>query len=318
MRLVYFGSGAFGLPTLERLASDHTLLGIVTQPDKPAGRGAKQTPTPIAAWAAEHLHGVPVFKPAKVNDDLVVQQIRALGADAWVVIAFGQKLSRGLLDGVFAINLHASLLPRWRGAAPINAAILGGDTTSGNTVITLADRMDAGLILGHSTRAIDPMMTAGELHDLLSLDGPDLVEQVLREFAMETLAPRPQQELEVTIATKLSKQDDAIDFHQSADSLRRQVHALTPWPGITAALHADPPATFKLLRVRVAEPRAGAADEPGTLIDVRQGLVSCGRGTTLQILDVQPPGKKPMPWPAFANGRTIAPRTVLTSARDVD
>src|SRR5258705_3491243 len=153
MRLLFFGSGAFGLPTLERLAAQHQILAVITQPDRPAGRGGRSTPTPIGAWVAEHLPGTPTFKPPKINDPFIIQQIRAIGrpdasgADAWVVIAFGQKLPRALLDGVFAINLHASLLPRWRGAAPINAAILAGDTQTGNSVITLADRMDAGLIL---------------------------------------------------------------------------------------------------------------------------------------------------------------------------
>jgi methionyl-tRNA formyltransferase len=124
-----------------------------------------------------------------------------------VVIAYGQKLSRPLVDGVFAINLHASLLPRWRGAAPINAAILAGDETTGNSVITLAQRMDAGLILGQSTRPIPPDLTAGELHDVLSADGPDLVERVLAQWRSGALGPREQDESQVTKARKLSRDD---------------------------------------------------------------------------------------------------------------
>src|SRR5690349_7743224 len=119
MRIVFFGSGAFGLPTLEHLAARRTITGVVTQPDKPAGRGGKLSPTPVGAWAAQHLPGIPLLKPPKVNEPDVVNEIRALPADAWVVIAFGQKLSQALLRDHFAINLHASLLPRWRGASPI-------------------------------------------------------------------------------------------------------------------------------------------------------------------------------------------------------
>ena len=133
MRIVFFGSGAFGLPTLAALAREHELCGIVTQPDRPAGRGGLVTPTPVGEWAqswlgtdAEHS-ATPVIKPERVNEPSVVAHLRDLGADAWVVIAFGQKLGARLLDGVFAINLHASLLPRWRGAAPIHHAVMSGD-----------------------------------------------------------------------------------------------------------------------------------------------------------------------------------------------
>lgn len=316
MRLVFFGSGAFGLPTLERLARDHTILLVVSQPDRPAGRGGKPTPTPISAWAAQHIPGVPIIKPEKVNQHEIVTQIRAQAADAWVVIAFGQKLSKDLLRDVFAINLHASLLPRWRGAAPINAAILSGDTVTGNSVITLADRMDAGLILGQSTLPIDPQRTAGELHDQLALDGPNVVQAVLLDKQAGTLQPRVQEESQVTIAEKLSREDDAIDFHQPADFLRRQIHALTPWPGISADLDTVPPQPLKLLRAK-ALPSVTTEAAPGTIMDPRVGTIACGHHTVLQILEVQPPGKRPMPWTAYANGRTIPPQTRIVSAQEL-
>lgn len=314
MRIVFFGSGAFGLPTLQALAKRHDVRAVVTQPDKPAGRGGKITPTPIGSWAAEHLPGVPLIKPLKVNESSVLEQIRAFPADAWVVIAFGQKLSRSLLADRFAINLHASLLPRWRGAAPINAAVLGGDTITGNSVITLADRMDAGLILGTSTRPIEPLTTAGELHDLLASDGPDLVESVLHQHAAGTLQPLAQSESLVTIATKLSKSDGQVDFAQKADFTRRVVHALTPWPGVTCTLHTTPPQPLKILRVQTTD---GAHNEvPGTLIDPATGTVACGQHTCLQLLEVQPPGKRPMKWADFARGRTIPPMTLLGPAKE--
>jgi methionyl-tRNA formyltransferase len=324
MRLVYFGSGAFGLPTLEHLAKRHQIACVVTQPDKPAGRGGTLTPTPIGQWAATNLPNVPLLKPAKVNEATVVEQIRSHQSDAWVVIAFGQKLSRALLQDRFAINLHASLLPRWRGAAPINAAILGGDTETGNSVITLADRMDAGMILGTSKRTIDPLMTAGELHDLLSADGPALVDTVLERHASGTLMPEPQDETLVTIASKLSRGDDHVDFTQRADFVRRQVHALTPWPGVTIAIvapattnPAPPPIHIKVLRV---QPMPGTnQQDPGTILDMPTGLIACAHHTQLRVLEVQPPGKKPMRWEDFArgSGRAIVPGSRLVPAREL-
>lgn len=316
MDLVYFGSGAFGLPTLQHLASRHRILAVVTQPDRPAGRGGALTPTPIGAWAAEHLPQAPLLKPEKVNAPEVVARIRGAGAAAWVVIAFGQKLGRALLDGVFAVNLHASLLPRWRGAAPINAAILAGDTTTGNSVITLADRMDAGLVLGQSTRPIDPLATAGELHDLLAADGPPLVESVLAGFAGGTLRPREQDESLVTIAPKLSKSDGWIDFAESADACRRRIHGLTPWPGVTARFRGEP---IKLLRAESVPAGAGAAGPapvpPATITDPAVGLVACGGGTHLRLLEVHPPGKRPMAWPEFARGRRVEAGETLLGTR---
>jgi methionyl-tRNA formyltransferase len=319
MRIVFFGSGAFGLPTLQHLAQRHEIFGVVTQPDKPAGRGGKVTPTPVGEWAAAHLRNLPVIKPAKVGDPAIIEEIRAIPADAWVVIAFGQKLPRALLESRFAINLHASLLPRWRGAAPINAAILGGDTQTGNSIITLADRMDAGHILGQSHRPIDPLMTAGELHDLLALDGPLLVERILGDFAANRLNPIAQDETLVTIATKLGKSDDHVDYTQKADFVRRQVHALTPWPGVTAAI-LSPPAPPIHIKVRRVRPIPFALQaEPGTVVDLPTGIIACGQHSHLQVLEVQPPNRNTMSWSDFVRGagRAIALHSRVVPAREL-
>lgn len=309
MRLVYFGSGAFGLPTLASLAAGHQLAAIVTQPDRPAGRGGKLTPTPIGQYAAEHLPGVPLLKPEKVNLAEVVAQIRGYNAEAWVVIAFGQKLGKALLDGVFSINLHASLLPKWRGAAPINAAIIGGDTVTGNSVITLADRMDAGLVLGQSRRPVEPTATAGELHDLLASDGPALVADVLERFRTNRLEPQTQDESLVTIAPKLSKADGVLDFNQPADRLRCRINGLNPWPGVTVGLGAE-----QVKVIRSASEQGSGGGEVGVLVDPARGLVRCGQGTLLKLLEVQPPGKKPMAWGDFARGRTLSAGIKLVQA----
>lgn len=301
MKLVYFGSGEFGVPTLAALHQRHELLTIVTQPDRPAGRSRQPTPTPVGQWAAEHAANIPLLKPERVNEESCVARLRELPAQAFVVIAFGQKLGTAVLAGRFAINLHASLLPRWRGAAPIHHAVLAGDARTGNSVITLAQEMDAGVVLGESVRPIDPLVTTGELHDLLASDGPALVENVLAGHLAGTLNPRLQEATLVTRATKLSKADGWIDWSRGADECRRRVHGLTPWPGVSVKLLDE---SVKLLRCRVAEaPIFDAA--PGTLADVPAGLVACGGGTALQLLEVQPASGRAMGWTDFARGRSL-------------
>lgn len=310
MKVVFLGSGAFGLPTLEHLARTHQITGVVTQPDRPAGRGGKVTPTPVGAWAEAHLAGTPLLKPERVNTTVDTQAVRALEADAWVVIAFGQKLGKALLADRFAINLHASLLPKWRGAAPINAAILAGDLRTGNSVITLADRMDAGLVLGTSERVIEPTATAGELHDLLASDGPALVERVLRSHASGSLVPTVQEESLVTLAPKLSRADAWVDFGQSADDCRRRINGLSPWPGVTVEFRGQP---LKLLR---AGPAGDVAiGPPGSIIDALRGVVRCAAGTGLTLLEVQPAGRKPCSWRDFANGQRLGPEEQLRGGR---
>ncbi len=303
LNLVFFGSGAFGVPTLAHLMNAHQVAAVVTQPDRPAGRGSTLTPTPIAAWCAQHAPSTPVLKPERASAAHELERIRALPADAWVVIAFGQKLSKAFLEDRFAINLHASILPRWRGAAPIHAALLAGDPQIGNSVITLADRMDAGLVLAQSRHPADPARTCGEWHDVLSGEGPALVEHVLRARIDGTLRPEAQDEASVTIAPKLSRADAWIDFNESADACRRRIHALTPWPGIAVVVKD---LELKLLRVDAVRMERAAADPRtttgGALIDPLGGLVRCGHDSALRVLEVQPAGKKPMDWTAFARG----------------
>src|SRR5690606_29193941 len=243
-------------------------------------------------WAAEaveagRLAPGQVLKPESVNEDDVRAQIRAVEADAWVVIAFGQKLGWRLLEDRFAINLHASLLPRWRGAAPINAAILAGDAETGNSVITLAERMDAGLVLGQSRppRRIEPELTAGDLHDLLASDGPALMLEVLRQHAEGRAQAREQDESQVTVAPKLSKADGWVDFRASAEAACRRVHGLTPWPGATVVFRGE---GLKLLRAQI-EPDLANNPAPGTIADAGEGIIACGRGGGgLRLVEVQP------------------------------
>ncbi len=311
MRIVFLGSGAFGIPTLAKLAERHDVRAIITQPDRPAGRGGKLTPTPVADWAAANAPSLPVLKPEKVNAAEVAAGIRGFNADALVVIAFGQKIGKALLDDIFACNLHASLLPRWRGAAPINAAILAGDAQTGNSVIALADRMDAGVVYAQSRPLpIDPRTTAGELHDVLAADGPALVLDVLARFSAGTLAGEEQDESRVTLAGKLGKADGWVDFKETAEECRRRINGLSPWPGVTASLGGTP---LKLARA-IALPDTTSA-QPGAIIDAARGLIACGGGegggAVLQLLEVQPPGKRRMAWADFVRGNKVQQGAML-------
>lgn len=300
MDIVFFGSGAFGLPTLRRLAERHTLRAVVSQPDRPAGRGRTLTPTPVAQLAATLEPAPPLLRPERLRD--AIDEVRAIPADAWVVIAYGQKLPPALLDGRFAVNLHASLLPRWRGAAPVNWSILDGDDHAGNSVITLADRMDAGLVLAQSPRPRDPRLTAGELHDRLADEGPDLVDRVLDDHARNALNPRVQDETLVTLARKLGADDRPTRFDRPAPRVRDHIHGLNPWPGATASCVGEP---LRLHRAAVETLTKSDHAPPGTLLDASGGIVACADATALRLLSVQPAGGREMEWHAYANGRRI-------------
>jgi len=266
----------------------------------------------VAQWASEHLGNTPLIKPEDVNAPSSVARIRTLKADAFVVIAYGQKLSPELLSDVFAINLHASLLPRWRGAAPIHAAILAGDTQTGNTVITLADRMDAGLICAQESVPIEPSSTTGDLHDLLARTGAPLVTNVLEQHERGDLHATPQDERLVTYARKISRADARLDFSEPADLVRRRINALSPRPGVLAHLGTH---QLKLLRATTAPDVEDSEHEAGTLLDPERGIISCAQGEALRLLEVQPAGGRPMSWGDFARGRRPEIGTRLSGAK---
>lgn len=315
MRIVFLGSGAFGVPTLESLAVRHEVVAVVSQPDKPAGRGKVLTPTPVAVRAAEL--GIPVLKPADINEASVRDAVRGFAADAWVVIAFGQKLSRELLDGVFAVNLHGSLLPAYRGAAPIQRAVMDGCAETGVSVISLAERMDAGLVYATRTRPIGERETSDEVHDQLALLGPEVIEDVLVRHAAGTLVGEVQDESRATRARKLSKAEATVDLAElDARTARARINGLNSWPGCTVVIGELP---VKLLRVcghgepefRAAEspePSCAAAESPVLGAD---GVVRTRAGA-IRIVEIQPVGGKPMTIAEFLNGR---PRLVGCAVR---
>jgi len=304
MRLAFFGSSPFGLPTLQHLLHAHELVGAVTQPDRPAGRDRRLTPTPMGDFIARTCPQTPLLKPERVRD--AASEIQAWRADAWVVIAYGQKLPRSLLAGVFAVNLHASLLPRWRGAAPIHAAVMAGDEETGNTVIGLADRMDAGEMFAREAMTIGPAQTTGDLHDALASAGAGLVAGVLDDWSRGEARGRPQDETLATLAPKVSSADGWVDFGAPARVCRARINGLSPSPGVRVEFRG---AMLKLLRA--AEGPAGHDAAPGTVIDPREGLISCAGRTTLRLLEVQPADRRAMAWGAFVAGHRVEHAEVL-------
>jgi methionyl-tRNA formyltransferase len=313
MRIAFLGSGAFGVPTLRQLAAapgEFEVRLVVTAPDRPAGRGLQPTPNPIASEAASL--GLALHRTADVDAPESIAAIEAAAPEAIVVIAFGQKIGPEIRDRFFAINLHASLLPAYRGAAPIQRALMAGESTTGLSIISIAARMDAGEVYDTLETPIDPRETAGELHDRLAELGPELVARTLRRHRAGLDAPQAQDERLATHAAKISRADAVVDFSKSAVSLRGWIHGLSPRPGCTITLPlASGPKQVRLLRVEaVSETEAAAvagldASSHRSATFVEPGLLRCGEGF-LHPLEVQPAGGRVMAWDDFLRGHALA------------
>lgn len=288
MRVIFTGSGEFALPTLRALVeAGHSVVQVFSQPDKPSGRGRNLSPTPVSKCAIEL--SLPLCRTSNINTESLAP------ADIMVVIAFGQKLSEHVISHPRhgSINLHASLLPRHRGAAPINWAIINGDQITGNSVIRLAQKMDAGAVLGTSELPIGPTDTAGEIHDRLATTGAPLVLAVLQQLKSGTAREIEQDHSKATHAPKLSREIARVDWLMSSDRVARLINGLSPWPGcqVTAS------ETLTLLRARAHAESNGAA--PGVL--ARDGSIGCASGC-VEILEVKPVGKRAMKLADYRNG----------------
>lgn len=294
LRLIFAGSGEFGLPTLLALASaGHQLVQVYSQPDRPAGRGRKLLPTPIAQAAIDHSW--PLTRTANINQEPIPE------ADLLVVIAFGQKISDQVVHRprLGAINLHASLLPRHRGAAPINWAILSGDSETGNSVIRLASRMDAGAVLSQSQTAIGDIETAGELHDRLSGDGVELMLSTIQKLADGTAVELSQDESLSTLAPKLSRESTRLDFSRPAEVICRQIRGLYPWPGCRVRVMDAGGNELGRMVLATGSAHHGKSGRPGEIDE--QGLIGTGGGS-IEILSCQPEGGRRMSLAEYRNG----------------
>lgn len=232
-RVVFMGTPEFAVPVLQALidAPDFQVVGVVTQPDRPAGRGNKLRPSPVKELAVAHQ--IEVFQPEKLRGEAVMEHLTAWQPDVHVVAAYGQILRQAVLDlpRYGSINVHASLLPRWRGAAPIQAAILGGDTETGITIMQMDAGLDTGPMLSKAAVPILPMDTGQTLHDKLAVVGGPLLVETVRGFIAGNIQPQPQNEPLSTYAPRIQKEDGQLDWSQSAIEIDRRVRAFDPWPG---------------------------------------------------------------------------------------
>jgi methionyl-tRNA formyltransferase len=312
MRIVFAGSGSFGLPSLRALVDGgQDVVMILTQPDRPAGRGRLVRIGPVKRFARDN--GIPLLQTENVNTASAVRRVRGVRPDLLLVIAFGQKIGPKLIEMPThgAVNLHGSLLPKYRGPAPINWAVINGETETGLTVIAMTDQIDAGDILGQRAAPIGPNETAGQLHDRLAELGARLVTEVVREIPLDEVERRRQNDNQATVAPRLTKADGRINWNRPARDVHNHIRGMTPWPGALA--HLTTPGRKKTrLRLTIDRavvspvPAAGAA--PGTIVDAAaDGIeVAAARGT-VRILELTPAGKRTMTAADAVNGYAIKP-----------
>ena len=304
MNVVFMGTPEFAVPTLEALLRhDYAVLAVVTQPDRRKGRGQQMTPPPVKI--AAQRRGIPTLQPEKARGAAFAQQLRALAPDVIVVVAYGQILPVSILSipRLGCINAHASLLPKYRGAAPINWAIMRGETVTGVTTMMMDKGMDSGDILLTQAVPIEPRDTAATLHDTLARIGAELLIETLRQAEAGTLTRAPQDHAAATHAPMLKKEDGLIHWAESADVIERKIRGLFPWPCAYTVFHER---CVKVLQgeVEPLEQPASGSIAPGTVaqIDPARGpLIATGAGG-LRILRIQPENKAPMVCSDFCRG----------------
>ena len=309
MKIVFMGTPHAAVPCLERLIADgHDVVAVYTQPDRPAGRGKHLTAPPVKEFALSH--GIPVFQPVKIRTEAAIEHFRSHGADVAVVVAYGRILPKDYLEAFphGAINVHFSLLPKYRGAAPVNWAIVNGETVTGVTTMKMDEGLDTGDILLQSDTPIGEEETSVELMSRLAVDGAELLSKTLHQ--LELLSPVAQKHEEATLAPIMKKEDGIIDFEMTAEEIARRVRGFQPFP--TSFTYLDgKKVTF--WRVRAAGEAPGQA-RPGTVIAEAGGAmcVACGAGSMLEVLELQIEGKKRMPTKDFLNGVRVETGSVFS------
>jgi len=315
MRIVLIGTGEIGLPTLQALLkSEHEVVGVVTQPDKPVGRAQLVEPPPIkkalvsgAPDASPARTGralpLPVLQPARIKDRQAIEEIRALKPDLIVVMAYGQILPRDVLEipKIACLNLHASLLPRWRGAAPIQAAIAAGDRETGITVMYIDEGLDTGDILLQRTIDIVPADTGGSLHGRLAKVAPEALIESLKLLAKGSAPRIPQDNALATYASKLKREDGKIDWTGPADAIERKIRAFDPWPGAFMTISMNGAHNLKIFSATVV----GLRGTPGEILKCEDELVVAAGKDALSLREVQLEGKRRMSVGEFLRGHRV-------------
>lgn len=302
MNIIFAGTPEFAVPALAALiAAGHNITLVLTQPDRPAGRGMKLKASPVKELALQH--NLPVFQPETLKTPEVQARIAEANADVMVVAAYGLIIPQAVLDmprnkKLGCLNIHASLLPRWRGAAPIQRALLAGDTETGVTIMQVVLALDAGAMLKKTAIPITAQDTAQSLHDALANIGGKLMVEALAE--LDTLIPEPQDEALVTYAEKLQKSEAPINWQHNAIEISRQIRAFNPFPVATASMQDEP---WKIWFATAAQWRG----TPGEIVGIDNGIiVSCGEGA-ICITELQKPGGKRLGWKEFAAGNALKP-----------
>jgi methionyl-tRNA formyltransferase len=306
LRLVFMGTPDFAVPTLaEIVGRGYDVAAVYTRAPKPAGRGLDPQPSPIEREARRF--GLPVLTPASLRTPDAPEAFRAHGADAAVVVAYGLILPKPVLDAppLGCFNLHASLLPRWRGAAPINRAIMAGDAETGVMVMRMEESLDTGPIGMAERVAIGPDMTAGELHDRLARLGADLMLRALGALERGGLTLTPQPSTGVTYAAKIEKAETRIDWRKSSQDVHNHCRGLSPFPGAWFEIPGKDPLRVKVLRTA----RVDGSGAPGTVLDDRL-TVACGEGA-VRVLELQRAGRQPMKTDDFLRGTPVVAGTSL-------
>jgi methionyl-tRNA formyltransferase len=313
VRLVFAGTPEFAVPALTALAREHELVGVLTQPDRPRGRGRQLTPSPIKQAALER--GVPLLQPPSLREETTLAVLSSWHPDALIVVAYGLLLPPAVLSlpRYGCINLHASLLPRWRGAAPIQRAILAGDTLTGLTIMQMDAGLDTGPMLLQRSLPMPQAATSGELHALLAALGADALCEALRELAAGRLVPQPQPTQGATYAPKIDKSEAVIDWSRDALSIERQVRALNPRPGAESRLAAEP---LRILAAEAQDALPAQASAPGTVLGVSADaiLVGCGRGQ-LAVKMLQRPNRNAVSAREFAQAYRLGSGQPLSAVR---
>jgi methionyl-tRNA formyltransferase len=308
LRTVFMGTPVFALQTLLGLiASGCNLVGVFTQPDRPKGRGKHLAAPPVKDLAQQY--GIPVFQPFKLRHPEAIAELKSLAPDLIVVVAYGQILPKSVLDipRYGCINVHASLLPKYRGAAPINKAIIDGEQETGITTMFMDVGLDTGDMLVKRTLEIGPQETAGELHDRLAILGRETMEETLLQLCDGTLQRKPQDHSLSSYAPMLKKEDGRVDWERSAETVHNQVRGLDPWPGAFTIFKGE------MLKLSSSTPEEGEGSPPGRVVAAdKSGVrIACGRGILL-VKELQIAGRKRLPAADFLRGCPLDVGTILT------
>lgn len=297
-KIIFMGTPDFSTKILEMLIAEHDVIAVVTQPDRPVGRKRKLTPPPVKQLAEEH--GLPVYQPEKLAQSDDLQTLIDMDADLIVTAAFGQLLPKALLDApqYGAINVHASLLPKYRGGAPIHQAIIDGQKETGVTIMYMAEKLDAGDIIAQQAIAIESTDDVGSMHDKLSFLGANLLQQTLPDIINGTQDATPQDESEASFASNISREDERLDWSRSAEAIHNHIRGLSPWP---VAYTTMDDTNLKVFAARVEKGKQG---NPGEIIETTKKAIIVGTGSedAIALTEIQLAGKKRMQVANYLSG----------------